>query len=189
MMKKTALFLVAVVMVVAVSTAGCSFNVGNISPSPSASPSASSTLTNTYNSPQGFSIKYPSDWAKEEPTSGPIAVLFAVPTHNSSENLNVQAYNLSAGETLSSTTSDILTSIQDDSNSTQIQAGNTTLAGLPAYKIVYTTYDSKGNFVKALQTWTVNAGKEYLITYKTAPSNYDTYASTAQQMIDSFSVR
>ncbi len=185
MNKKTALLLTAVVMVVAVLTAGCTFNVGTSSPSPS--PSQSPTLT--YNSTQGFTIKYPSDWTKEEPTSGPITVLFGIPTNNASENLNVQVYNLSTGDTLSSTTSDILTDVRNISNFTQIQAGNATLAGTPAYKIVYTANDNKGDFLKIMQIWTVKAGKEYLITYKAAPNNYDTYASTAQQMIDSFSIK
>ncbi len=187
MMNKAALFLVAVVMVVAVSTAGCSFNIGNTSPSPSASSAPS--LTNTYNSAQGFSMKYPSDWGVDNRTSGPVVVAFVLPTNNDSENLNVQVSNLSAGETLRSMTSEIIAADQNLSNFTQIQAGNATLAGLPAYKIVCTASDSDGNFLKIMQTWTVNAGKGYIITYKAAPNNYDTYANTAQQMIDSFSIR
>lgn len=133
-------------------------------------------------------MKYPSDWSKEEPTSGPITVLFGIPTNNASENLNVQVFNLSTGDTLSSTTSDIIAGVQNLSNFTRIQAGNATLAGASAYKIVYTANDDKGDFLKIMQIWAVKGGKVYLITYKAAPNNYDTYAGTAQQMIDSFSI-
>ncbi len=185
MIKKTMLLLVAAVMVVAVLTAGCTFNVGTTSPSPS--PSASPTVT--YNSTKGFSMKYPSNWTREEPTNGSIVVLFSVPTNNNSENLNVQVYNASAGDTLSSLTPDILAGIHNISNFTQIQAGNATLAGSPAYKVVYTASDDNGDFLKVTQIWTIYEGKEYLITYKAAPNNYDTYANTAQQMIDSFTTK
>ncbi len=180
MIKKTMLLLVAAVMVVAVLTAGCTFNVGTTSPSPS--PSASSTLT--YNSTQGFAMKYPSDWTKDE-TNATLAVLFGLPTNNKTENLNVQVLNLSSSDSLSTLTDEGIANAQSYDNFTQIAANNTTLAGYPAYKIVFTaTID--GNFVKVQQVWTVYEGKAYIITYKAAPANYDAYASTAQQMIDSF---
>jgi len=42
--------------------------------------------------------------------------------------------------------------------------------------------------LKLTQIWTIKDGKEYFITYKAAPNNYDTYLSAAQQMIDSFQI-
>jgi eukaryotic-like serine/threonine-protein kinase len=180
MSKKTVALLFGVIMSVSVLTAGCAFNLGN--PTPSASP------TNTYESAKGFTIKYPSDWTKNEPKSGAIAVLFGIPTNNATENLNVQVWNRSANDTLSSLTPSKLSALQEFSDFKQIEAGNTTLAGNPAYKVVYTaTVD--GDPLKLTQIWTVKGGKEYVITYKAAPNNYDTYASTAQQMIDSFKIK
>ncbi|MGA7077065.1 MAG: PsbP-related protein [Halobacteriota archaeon] len=180
MSKKTAVLLVAIIVSLSVLAAGCTSNVGNKTPPPSP--------TNTYNSAKGFTIKYPSDWTKNEPKSGAIAVLFGIPTNNATENLNVQVWNRSANDTLSSLTPSKLSALQDFSDFEQIEAGNTTLAGNPAYKIVYTaTVD--GDHLKLTQIWTVKDGKEYIITYKAAPNNYDTYASTAQQMIDSFQIK
>ncbi|MGA3360202.1 MAG: PsbP-related protein [Halobacteriota archaeon] len=180
MIKKTAIILIGVVTIVSVLAAGCTFNVGTTTPSPSP--------TNTYDSAKGFTIKYPSDWVKDEPASGPLAVLFALPTNNATENLNVQVQNLSAADTLGSVTDAVTSGAQNYSDFKQIDVTNTTLAGNPAYKIVYTA-TVNGDQLKLLQTWTVKNGKAYIITYKAAPSNYDTYASTAQQMIDSFQIK
>jgi eukaryotic-like serine/threonine-protein kinase len=180
MIKKTAIVLIGVVMIVSVLAAGCAFNLGN--PTTPASP------TNTYDSGKGFSIKYPSDWTKDEPKNGAISVLFGMPTNNDTENLNVQVWNLSANETLVSRTAVLLPAVQSFSDFTQIEAVNTNLAGNPAYKVVYTA-NIGGDRLKLTQIWTVKNGKEYIITYKAAPNNYDTYASTAQQMIDSFQIK
>jgi hypothetical protein len=178
MIKKTAMLLVGAVLIVSVLASGCTFNVGT----PSASP------TNTYESPRGFTIKYSSDWSKPQEQQNGAIVLFLTPTNNETENLNVQVANLSATDTLASITQDVKSNAQSYDNFTQIEATNTTLAGLPAYKIVYTaTVD--GDQLKALQTWTVKDGKAYAITYKGAPSNYNTYLSAAQQMIDSFQIK
>jgi len=164
-------------MIVSVLTAGCTFNVGTTTPSPSP--------TNTYDSAKGFTIMYPSDWTKEEQST---LVLFMTPSNNKTENLNVQVLNLSASDTLATVTNDVTSNAQNYDNFTQMEATNTTFAGNPAYKIVYTA-TVNGDQLKLLQTWTVKDGKAYIITYKAAPSNYDTYASAAQQMIDSFKIK
>jgi eukaryotic-like serine/threonine-protein kinase len=179
MIKRNVLLLIAAAMIASVLAAGCTFNVGN--PTPSASP------TNTYDSSKGFTIKYSADWSKPQEQQNGTLVLFLTPTNNAAENLNVQVGNLSANQTLATLTKDITSEAQSNDNFTQIEATNTTLAGLPGYKIVYTA-TVNGDQLKALQTWTVKDGKAYVITYKAAPSNYDTYASTAQQMIDSFQI-
>jgi hypothetical protein len=179
MIKRNVLLLIAAAMIASVLAAGCTFNVGN--PTPSASP------TNTYDSSKGFTIKYSADWSKPQEQQNGTLVLFLTPTNNAAENLNVQVGNLSANQTLATLTKDITSEAQSNDNFTQIEATNTTLAGLPGYKIVYTA-TVNGDQLKALQTWTVKDSKAYVITYKAAPSNYDTYASTAQQMIDSFQI-
>jgi hypothetical protein len=179
MIKRNVLLLIAAAMIASVLAAGCTFNVGN--PTPSASP------TNTYDSSKGFTIKYSADWSKPQEQQNGTLVLFLTPTNNAAENLNVQVGNLSANQTLATLTKDITSEAQSNDNFTQIEATNTTLAGLPGYKIVYTA-TVNGDQLKALQTWTVKDGKAYVITYKAAPSNYDMYASTAQQMIDSFQI-
>jgi len=180
MSKKTVVLLIGIIISVSVLAAGCTFNLGN--------PTAPASPTNTYDSAKGFSIKYPPDWTKDEPKNGAISVLFGMPTNNDTENLNVQVWNLSANETLQSRTAVLLPAVQGFSDFTQIEAVNTNLAGNPAYKVVYTA-NIDGDLLKLTQIWTVKNGKEYIITYKAAPNNYDTYASTAQQMIDSFQIK
>lgn len=177
--KKTVAILLGIVISLSVLAAGCTSNVGN--PTPLAP-------INTYDSAKGFTITYPPDWTKDVPKSGPISVLFRMPTNNPAENLNVQIWNRSVNETLSTRTALHLAAVQEFSNYTELSAGNTTLGSNPAYKVSYAaTYD--GDNLKFTQIWTIKHGKEYLITYKADPKDLDTYASTAQQMIDSFKIK
>ena len=179
MSKKSAVLMIGAVLIVSVLMSGCTFNVGNTSSTPSST---------TYTSAKGYSIKYSSDWGKPEEQNNGTFVVFLTPANNVTENLNVQVVNLSANDTLATVTDDVISTAQDYANFKQIEATNTTLAGLPAYKIVYTaTID--GDQLKLLQTWTVKDGKAYVITYKGFPTNYDTHLSAAQQMIDSFQIR
>jgi hypothetical protein len=178
MIKKTAILLVGAVLIVLVLTSGCTFNVGNTTTSPTST---------TYTSAKGYSITYTSDWGKPQEQSNGSLVVFLTPTNNQTENLNAQVINRT-GATLATVTEELQSTVQEYDNFKQIEATNTTLAGLPAYKIVYTaTVD--GDQLKVLQTVTVKDGKAYVITYKAAPNNYDTYLSAAQKMIDSFQIK
>jgi hypothetical protein len=173
MIKKTVILLIGAVLIVSVLASGCTFNVGNTTTSP------------TYTSSRGFSIAYPSDWSKPQEQNNGSLVIFTTPANNETENLNVQVITR---DTLENVTKEGTSIAQENDDFKQIEATNTTLAGLPAYKIVYTaTID--GNQLKVLQTWTVKDGKAYIITYKGAPANYDTYLSAAQKMIDSFQIK
>jgi len=179
MIKKTAILLIGAVLIVSVLASGCTFNLGNTTTSPTST---------TYTSSRGYSIAYPSDWGKPQEQNNGTLVVFLTPTNNETENLNVQVYNLSANSTLATVTGSVKSNAENYDNFTQIEATNTTLAGLPAYKIVLkATVD--GDQLKALQTWTVKDGKAYIITYKGAPTNYDTHLSAAQKMIDSFQIK
>lgn len=178
-MRKTVLLTAVVVLLLSVLSAGCAFNVGSPSPSPP---------TETYNSAKGFTINYPPDWVKDEAKSGPIAVFFEMPTGNAKENLNVQVWNRSRNDTLANVTADVVSGVQALPGFVQIEAGNATLAGAPAYRIVYLTTDDRDS-LKVTEIWTIKDGKEYVITYKATPNNYGKDESTAQQMIDSFRIR
>jgi len=52
--------------------------------------------------------------------------------------------------------------VENYSNYRKIDAGNTTLAGYPAYKIIYT--DRVSNFTTT-EIWTVKEGKVYTINH------------------------
>jgi hypothetical protein len=69
----------------------------------------------------------------------------------------------------------------------QIEAGNATLAGVAAYRIVYMTTDERDS-LKVTEIWMIKERKEYIVTYKATPDNYKKYESTAQQTIDSFTI-
>lgn len=75
------------------------------------------------------------------------------------------------------------------SNFTQIDAGNTTLAGYPAYKIVYTANTDPFGVHKVTDILMVKDGNVYEIQYSANLRYYDTYADTAQKMIDSFQIK
>ena len=64
-----------------------------------------------------------------------------------------------------------------------------TLAGKPAYKVVFTATDNNQVERKAMQLWTVIDNRAILITYKAQPDKYSTYLPTIEQMIDSFQVK
>ena len=184
MIKKTAILLIGAVLIVSVLASGCTFNVGNTTTSPS---------TTTYASSKGYSIKYSSDWGKPEEQENGTLVIFLTPDNNETENLyvqvvNMEAANLPANSTLATVTESIKSNEQDNDDFKQIEETNTTLAGLPAYKSVYTA-TRDGDQLKVLETWTVKDDKVYLIMYKAAPTNYDKHLSAAQKMIDSFQIK
>ncbi len=54
--------------------------------------------------------------------------------------------------------------------------------------MVYTA-PLNGVQMKALETWIIKDGNLYQIVYEAPASNYDTYLSTAQQMINSFQIK
>ena len=59
------------------------------------------------------------------------------------------------------------------------------LAGNMAHKIVFTATDNIKHERKAMQIWTVEGDKAYLITYKAEPGQYSNYLPTIQKMVDS----
>ena len=188
MIKKSVLLLIAAALIASVLTSGCTSNVGTASPSPSP--------TSTYTSPQGFTIKYASDWGKPEERSNSTVVI-SLPTNNASENLNVQVINLPSNATLATATENDISTVDRYHGILLNPEENTTFAGLPGQTYMYqATID--GHPLTVLKTWTVKDGKAYVITYKagygtgmtTDPNNiFDKYLATAQQMIDSFQIK
>nr|MDQ3975432.1 hypothetical protein [Thermoproteota archaeon] len=66
---------------------------------------------------------------------------------------------------------------------------STTLAGKPAYRVVFTATDNNQVERKAMQIWTIIDNKAVLITYKAQPDKYSTYLPTIERMISSFQVK
>ncbi len=61
----------------------------------------------------------------------------------------------------------------------------TTIAGNPAYKIVYSAKNDEGVDLKNMTLWTINKDKVYDITYSASRVNYSDYLPTIQEMINS----
>lgn len=173
--------LIAVVLIAAIATAGCTTN----NSSSTGSETTAAAPMNTYTG-HGFTMQYPNDWVKYEPGNGSdVVVLFALPTHNDTENLNVVTFDNPENVTLEALVADATDQVQQFANFTQISARNTTLGGAPAYTVTYTA--TIGDVpLKVMQVWAIHNGTAYDVTYNAAPGTFDAYLGQAQRTIDSF---
>jgi serine/threonine-protein kinase len=156
----------------------------------SSSPLATNNNFITYkDNSLGIKIDYPSGWIHELHAGG---LLTFLPSQEGYTN----TYPAGLGITVEHLKSKNLTL----SEITKIQIKNLTqnhpdfrpqestgfrLAGNIAHKIVFTATDSMKHERKAMQIWTVNGDKAYLITYKADPMQYSKYLPTIQKMIES----
>jgi hypothetical protein len=88
--------------------------------------------------------------------------------------------------TLKAYTNEAITELRDQ-NLNIIESKNTTLAGIPAHKVIYNDTLGQLNNFKALQIWTVKNAKAYILTYTATVTNYAHYLPIIQDMINSFS--
>jgi PsbP len=178
--------LATVALVIVVLTAGCTSNTGNQTPSAAGgqAPLASQITYDTKN----FTIQYPSTWTNYTYISN-YTDSITVDSPDRNAMVKVEYQNYSTNYTLSSYTAARLAANVSNKNYTQISAGDATLAGNPAYKIVYTATGLFGTFQKFTEIFTVHNGRVYQISYTALPEKYDTYQDTAQKMIDSFQIK
>ncbi|MCX6742050.1 MAG: PsbP-related protein [Candidatus Pacearchaeota archaeon] len=145
------------------------------------------------NSAYGIRITYPSNWEKEEKSTGMVIVEFFSPKESVSdaitENLNVVIEDLSAQPmTLNEYTNLSIKNIKlyfTDVN--MIDSSATTLGGNSAHKVVYTANMGQYNG-KFMQVYTIRNNKAYVITYTAQPSTYSYYLDIINQMINSFEI-
>ena len=129
----------------------------------------------------GISIQYPSNWQKIQYFQSPlqmsvagyrVVVNFMAPIVNSSdqwrEYLMIQVGN-----------KDLLKNL--------VPQAKITLAGNPAYKMVYSN-DEETFHLKTLEAWTTIGGNTYLLIYKAEAAKYPSYLPIIQRMLDSFKV-
>ena len=96
--------------------------------------------------------------------------------------------NVDSGENLKQYVSD---SVSDDKTdlknftASETTLNGITLAGSPAYKVIYSYTDGGENF-KGLETGTIVGNKAYFIQYENSPSQFNSDLPTVQKMIDSF---
>ena len=144
----------------------------------------------------GIKILYPANWNKQENTSSSSnnstlydIVTFSPPLKNSSNiigKLAVKVDNISdiKPTTLANYTDAIISDLKQDFRVTE---SNTTLAGNPAYKILYTGLEESVD-LQAMLVMAIKGDRAYIISYTAEPENFSYYLPTVQKMIDSFEI-
>lgn len=156
------------------------------------------TATNllTYqNSTFGIKIQYPSSWDKQEngtkqDTETDI-VTFYPPASNSNASLDLSMDDISdeKGISVAQYVNDGLGDLKGSLQNFK-SIGLTTnniLAGLPAYKSLYTYVDGNTTF-KDMEIGAIKGDKAYILTYEGGADEFDKYLPTVQQMINSFQI-
>jgi eukaryotic-like serine/threonine-protein kinase len=151
----------------------------------------------TYENPIfGIKILYPANWDKQENTSSSNdnstlidVVAFSPPFKNSSDivgKLIVQVDNVSDIKplTLAKYANDTVGDLRQDF---RVSESNATLAGNPAYKIIYTGLEANVD-LQAMMVLTIKGDRAYIISYTAEPEKYSYYLPTVQKMIDSFEI-
>lgn len=143
------------------------------------------------NSFYGVRIKYPQEWTKTEGAMGTV-VMFLSPKQNDTdpfqENLNIIVQPLPASTTLNVVTEETINQVKQlIQNATIIETTDTTLAGVPAYKLVYSG-KMRDYTLKWMQIWAVKNNIMYSITYTAEIDSYSYYLDVIQKMIDSFEI-
>jgi len=144
----------------------------------------------------GIKILYPANWDKQENTSSSSnnstlydIVTFSPPLKNSSNiigKLAIKVDNISdiKPTTLANYSDAIISDLKQDFRVTE---SNATLAGNPAYKVVYTGLEESVD-LQAMLVLAIKGDRVYMISYTAEPEKYSYYLPTVQKMIDSFEI-
>jgi serine/threonine-protein kinase len=157
--------------------------------------SAPANLLTYQNSTAGIKLQYPSNWVKQEngtrQDTQTDLVTFTPPTINSNASLDITVDDItdSVGTTLAQYASDEIGSLKQQFASNDFKLieskSSIILAGLPAYRMVYTSVD-QNTTTKDMEIGAIKGSKVYLLTYEAGPNEYDKYLPIALKMIDSF---
>lgn len=147
------------------------------------------------NDKYGFSMEYPADWDSlpTEETPG-LAAQFRSPKQHEldifpenvsiviqelpPEMLDLQAYSKAAYEQLEAVMGN---------HWIVIEKGQTTFAGLKAYKLIYTGVNTEGGpNVKLMHIWTISGFRAYQFNFGSQLSQWDTFIGTVNRMVKSF---
>ena len=162
-------------------------------------PKGSATTTNnnfrTYQNPDyAIKMQYPSDWSvsKSGLKDYTNVIAFYSPLENISdifpEHLTLSITSYSQHITLQKFNT-VLNSTLKQPGVKIIESSPTTLAGNPAYKIVF--LPPTANIPLKFETmlvWAVKNDKVYIMSYNAEAARYSTYLPTIQKMIDSFEI-
>ncbi|MDQ6666978.1 MAG: hypothetical protein M3Y53_01990 [Thermoproteota archaeon] len=153
------------------------------------------SLLTYQNSTAGIKMQYPSNWNKQENGTRQDTytdlVKITPPTINSNASLDVAVDDITTSPvtTLAQYASgeiDSLKQLYANNDFKLIESKSSIiLAGLPAYRIVYTFID-QNTTTKDMEIEAINGDKVYILTYEAGSNEYDKYLPIALKMIDSF---
>jgi hypothetical protein len=194
MRKHFFLIIVALLLTATVCVAGCTSN--NTSPTPSASATRSQTFVpknisgyrNYTNSSAGISIQYPPSWQLTEPGGGSYAPIVYLNKSGVDMRFAIVSESFSGQSvTLDDYSQSLILALQQNATNFTYTLSNTTLAGYPAQKIVF-TFVSEGTTTQGISELTIVNNTGYAVTYEAAQDVYSTYAGIAQNMMQSFNI-
>jgi eukaryotic-like serine/threonine-protein kinase len=143
------------------------------------------------NSTNDIKLQYPSSWDKDLNVSSPDVVTFYPSAVNSNASLTVSVDDISdeKGIPLAQYASESMEPIKHESKDFKLLGSttNNTLAGLPAYKSMY-SYAGDNTKVQGMQIGAIKGDKVYIFTYEAGPNEYDKYLPIVQQLIKSFQI-
>ena len=141
----------------------------------------------------GISIQFPSNWEKSVNLDN--FVTFRAPPETDTRiypaALGLKIQELASKSVLLQEVTKVqLSELRKSNPNLEIsESTSTTLAGKPAYRVVFTATDNNQVERKAMQIWTIIDNKAILITYKAQPDKYSTYLPTIERMISSFQAK
>ncbi len=147
------------------------------------------------NSTYGIKLQYLSSWGKEEngtrQDTETDVVTFSPPAINSNASLDISIDDISdekgiaLAQYASSGVSDLKQSLKNF-NLVGLTTNNV-LAGLPAYKSIY-TYVDQNTIFKDMEIGAIKGDKAYILTYEAGTNEYDKYLPIIEEMINSFQI-
>jgi len=190
--KLVSLIFLAVTLVCLLSIySNTSYSTTSVSAIFNASPITADNNFSTYHdNTLGIKIDYPAGWIHELHAGGLVTIL---PSQDGYTNTypaglgitveHLKSKNIALPEI---TKIQIKNLTQKHPDFKLLESTELRLAGNIAHKIVFTATDSMKHERKAMQIWTVEGNKAYLITFKAESSQYSIYLPTIQKMVDSF---
>jgi serine/threonine-protein kinase len=147
------------------------------------------------NSSYGIKIQYPSSWDKEEngtkQDTETDVVTFSPPAINSNASLDITIDDISdeKGTSLAQYASDGISDLKQSLKDFKLTGSttNNVLAGVHAYKSIY-TYSDENTIFKDMEIGVIKGDKAYILTYEGGINEYDKYLPVIQQLINSFQI-
>jgi eukaryotic-like serine/threonine-protein kinase len=169
----------------------------------SALTASNNTALKTYENPGfGMTIQYPSAWSVTQvrdnptaPSNGSLVAIFRAPIESPTdvyqENVLVNVQGpLPSGMTLQQYTDSSVNAFRNMSDTIKVfDSSPTTMGGLPAHKLVYTSSGIPGLNLKKMQAFTVvNGNMAYVVTFSAEDSQFNRYLPDVEKMVSSMRI-